>query len=46
MANRKDCVELGLVCVNVCEILRRGLDGRKLDQLSPSVFEAIGQLKM
>ena len=45
MANREDYVELGLACVNVCDALRRGLDGRQADQLSPPVFDAIEQLK-
>ena len=44
MANRSDYVELGLVCAEVCKALDRGLNGRRMDELSQSVFEAIEQL--
>ena len=44
MANKADYVELGLICANVCKALERGMNGKKLDDLSPSVREAIGQL--
>ena len=44
MANKSDYVELGLACANVCKALERGLDGKELDSLSPSVREAIEQL--
>ena len=44
MANKADCVELGLVCANVCTALKRGMNEKKLDDLSPSVREAIEQL--
>ena len=43
MANKTDYVELGLACADVCKALDRGTDGRKLDDLSQSVREAIGQ---
>ena len=42
--NEQDCVELGLSCADVCKALDRGLKGRQLDELSPSVLEAIQQL--
>ena len=44
MANRTDYVELGLACAEVCKALDRGMNGRRMDELSQSVFEAIGQL--
>jgi len=44
MANKTDYVELGLACVNVCRALDRGMDGRRLDEFSRSVGEAVGQL--
>jgi len=44
MANKTDCVELGLACADVCKALDRGMNGRSVDELSQSVFEAIGQL--
>ena len=43
-ANESDYVELGLTCANVCKTLHRGMDGKKLDNLSQSVLEAIEQL--
>ena len=44
MANRMDYVELGLACAEVCTILDRGLNGKRLNDLSNSVLEAIKQL--
>ena len=44
MANKSDYVELGLACANVCRALERGVSGKKLDDLSQSVREAIVQL--
>ena len=44
MANETDYVELGIACVDVCKALDRGMNGRKLDDLSQSVREAIEQL--
>ena len=44
MANKADYVELGLACADVCKALDRGMKGRKLDDLSQSVREAIAQL--
>ena len=42
--NEKDYVELGLSCAKVCKTLDRGLAGKRLDELSQSVLEAIQQL--
>lgn len=44
MANRTDYVELGLTCAGVCKALDRGMNGRRSDQFSRSVFEAIEEL--
>ena len=44
MANKHDYVELGKTCAGVCEALNRGLNGRRLDDLSKSVLAAIEQL--
>jgi len=44
MIEREDCVELGLACADACTALDRGLKGKRLDDLSSSVHEAINQL--
>jgi hypothetical protein len=44
MVNKTDYVELGLACAGVCRALDRGMSGKKLNDLSQSVYEAIGQL--
>ena len=44
MVNKIDYVELGLACADVCRALDRGMNGRLVDELSVSVFEAIEQL--
>ena len=44
MSNKTDYVELGLACADVCEALNRGMNGKKLDDLSQSVRIAIKQL--
>jgi hypothetical protein len=44
MANEQDYVELGLSCGDICQALDQGLNGRRLDELSQSVFWAIGKL--
>jgi len=44
MTNKTDYVELGLACADVCKALDRGMRGRQVDRLSPSVLEAIEQL--
>jgi len=43
MANDRDYVEIGMNCADVCDVLDRGLKGRRLDELSQSVLEAIKQ---
>ena len=44
MANEQDYVELGLACADICRALDRGMNGKKLDDLSKSVCDAINQL--
>ena len=44
MANELDYVELGLNCADICGALDRGMNGKKLDDLSQSVCEAINHL--
>jgi len=46
MINEQDYVELGLGCADICRALDRGVNGKKLDDLSRPVCEAINQLKM
>ena len=45
-ASNADYVELGLACADICRALERGMNGRKLDDLSWSVREAIEHLTM
>ena len=44
MANETDYVDLGLACADVCKALERGMNGKKLEDLSDPVHEAIDQL--
>ena len=44
MANDQDYVDLGLSCADICKALERGMDGKKLGDLSKSVCDAINQL--
>ena len=44
MVNKADYVELGLTCVDVCEVLSRGIDGKRADQLNQSALKAIEKL--
>ena len=44
MINEVDYVELGLACADACRALGRGMKGRRVGELSQSVFEAIVQL--
>ena len=46
MANEEDYVELGLFCADICGALERGMNGKKMDDLSKSARDAIKQLKM
>ena len=43
MINEEDYVDLGLACAEVCKVLDRGMNGRRVNELSQPVFEAIGQ---
>ena len=45
MVNEQDCVDLGILCADVCDALRRGTDGKRVDELSESVRNAIGRLE-
>ena len=45
MGNKTDYVELGLACAEICEALKQETNGRKLEDLSQSVRDAIAQLK-
>ena len=44
MANEQDYVDLGLSCADICKALKRGMDGRSLDDLNKSVRDALNQL--
>ena len=44
MANEKEYVDIGSTCANVCKVLDRGLNGKRLDELSQAVLEAIQEL--
>ena len=44
MTNEQEYVELGLSCADICKALDRGMDGKKLNDLSKSVCDAINQL--
>ena len=44
VANKQDYVELGKSCAHVCQALNRGLNGRRLDELSQSILETIEEL--
>jgi len=44
MANELDYVELGLSCANICGALDRGMSGKRLEELSQSVCDAINHL--
>ena len=44
MFNKQDYTDLGKLCAGVCKALDRGSKGRQLDELGPSVLEAIEEL--
>ena len=46
IANEEGYVELGLHCAEICKAIDRGMNGKRLDDLSQSVCEAINQLTM
>ena len=45
IANDQDCVDLGVLCADVCDALKRGTDGKRTEELSESVRNAIGRLE-
>lgn len=44
IANDQDYVDLGLSCADICRALDRGINGKRLNDVSKSVREAIFQL--
>ena len=44
MSNDQDYVELGRSCAGVCQTLYRRLKGRRVDELTQTVLDAIGDL--
>ena len=44
MVNKNEYVEFGLACADVCEALNRGMNGKRLENLSQFVREAINKL--
>ena len=44
MANEQDYIDLGLSCANVCKALEQGMDGKTINDLSESAYDAINQL--
>jgi len=42
--NEQECIKLGLSCADICTALERGMDGKKLEDLSQPMFEAVQQL--
>ena len=44
MSNKTEYVEIGLTCAEICEALKRGMNGKELDDLSQSAREAMEQL--
>ena len=45
ITNERDCVDLGILCADVCDALRRGTDGKRTDELSESTRNAINRLE-
>ena len=44
MVNEQEYIDLGLFCAEICKVMDRGLDGRRLEELGQSALEAIRQL--
>jgi len=44
MANDLDYAELGLSCAGICRALDRGMGGKRLEEFSQSMCDAINQL--
>jgi hypothetical protein len=45
MANDQDCVDIGVLCASVCDALKRGTGGKKLEDLDEPVRDAISRLE-
>ena len=45
LANEQDCVDLGILCADACDALRRGTGGKRTDELSESARNAINRLE-
>jgi hypothetical protein len=46
MVNEPDYIELGLFCADICQALERGMNGKKPEELSQSVYDAINQFTL
>jgi hypothetical protein len=46
MTDCQDYVDLGRNCGNVCQVLQRGLRGKRLEELTQAILDAIGELTM
>ena len=46
MIKDADCVELGLTCADVCQVLDRRINGRRQEQISQSALQTIERLKV
>ena len=44
MANDQEYVDLGRACGDVCQVLDRRLKGKRSDELTQSILDAIGDL--
>ena len=42
--NRQDYIALGLTCVDICTILKQGMNGKELDELNQPVREVVKRL--
>ena len=45
MVNNQDCVDLGILCAEVCDALRRGTGAKRKEELSEPVRKAIDRLE-
>ena len=46
MVDEVDYIELGLLCADICRVLDQGTNGKKPDELSRSVYDAINLLTL
>jgi hypothetical protein len=44
MVDEPGCVELGLLCAEICRTLDRGTNGKEVGELSQSVYDGVNQL--